>query len=118
MVKRFTREQVLEIRRLFPNHSLGYIGELFGIAPSTVSRIARGERYGHIKEDISPTRSSKDTMISKYGDDYYVRIGTKGGQNGHTGGFFANRELAREAGRKGGRVSRRKSKKGQQAQSR
>lgn len=34
-------------------------------------------------------------------------IGSKGGQNGHTGGFAANPELARTAGAKGGRISRR-----------
>ena len=32
----------------------------------------------------------------------------KGGKNGHTGGFAANRELARIAGAKGGRISRRR----------
>lgn len=51
------------------------------------------------------------TNKAKYGEDFYVRNGRKGGQNGHTGGFFANRELAREAGRKGGLISRRGSKK-------
>lgn len=39
--------------------------------------------------------------------DFYSRIGTKGGKNGHTGGFAANRELARTAGKKGRRISRR-----------
>lgn len=43
-----------------------------------------------------------------YGADFYARIGAKGGQNGHTGGFAANRDLAREAGRKGGMISRRR----------
>ncbi len=43
-----------------------------------------------------------------YGADFYARIGAKGGKKGHTGGFYANRELAREAGAKGGRISRRK----------
>ena len=44
--------------------------------------------------------------------DFYAKIGSKGGKNGHTGGFAANPELAREAGRKGGAKSRRgKSKK-------
>ena len=43
----------------------------------------------------------------RYGKDFYRMIGSKGGQNGHTGGFAANRELARAAGAKGGRVSRR-----------
>jgi hypothetical protein len=33
--------------------------------------------------------------------------GAIGGRNGHTGGFYANRELAREAGRRGGKISRR-----------
>lgn len=47
------------------------------------------------------------TNKAKYGSDYYVRNGRKGGQNGHTGGFAANRELARIAGAKGGRMSRR-----------
>ena len=47
------------------------------------------------------------TNKSKYGRDFYARIGAMGGQAGHTGGFYANRELARIAGRKGGLKSRR-----------
>ena len=39
--------------------------------------------------------------------NFYAKIGRKGGQNGHTGGFAANPELARIAGAKGGRISRR-----------
>lgn len=42
-----------------------------------------------------------------YGDDFYRMIGSKGGRNGHTGGFAANPALARVAGAKGGRISRR-----------
>ena len=42
-----------------------------------------------------------------HGEDFYARIGAKGGRNGHTGGFAANRELASIAGRKGGLISRR-----------
>lgn len=42
-----------------------------------------------------------------YGEDFYRRIGSKGGRNGHTGGFAANPALARVAGVKGGRISRR-----------
>lgn len=38
---------------------------------------------------------------------FYSKIGRIGGRNGHTGGFAANRELARIAGAKGGRKSRR-----------
>jgi uncharacterized protein len=47
----------------------------------------------------------------KYGADFYAKIGAKGGKKSRTGGFFANRELARIAGAKGGRISRRTSKK-------
>lgn len=43
----------------------------------------------------------------KYGSDFYARIGAKGGKNGHTGGFAANKALAIEAGMKGGRISKR-----------
>ena len=32
----------------------------------------------------------------KYGGDFYAKIGAKGGKLGHTGGFFANRDLARQ----------------------
>lgn len=47
------------------------------------------------------------TNLEKHGADFYKRIGKKGGQNGHTGGFAANRALASIAGRKGGLISRR-----------
>jgi len=47
------------------------------------------------------------TNIRKYGKDFYARIGAMGGKMGHTGGFYANRELARQAGARGGRISRR-----------
>lgn len=40
--------------------------------------------------------------------DFYAKIGRKGGQNGRTGGFAANPELARIAGARGGRISRRR----------
>jgi general stress protein YciG len=42
--------------------------------------------------------------------DFYAKIGAMGGKKGHTGGFFANRDLARVAGQKGGRISRRSKK--------
>lgn len=47
------------------------------------------------------------TNIKRYGKAFYKRIGAKGGRNGTTGGFYANRELARTAGAKGGRISKR-----------
>lgn len=47
------------------------------------------------------------TNLAKYGPDFYREMGRKGGLAGHTGGFFANRELARRAGAIGRRKSRR-----------
>lgn len=55
-------------------------------------------------------KAAADTNKKKYGPDFYARIGAEGGKKGKTGGFFANRELARAAGAKGGRISRRTKK--------
>lgn len=58
-----------------------------------------GTREGGLK--------TAETNKRLYGKNYYRRIGQRGGQNGHTGGFYSDRELARRAGRKGGTISRR-----------
>lgn len=55
-------------------------------------------------------KAAASTNKSKYGADFYARIGAMGGKKGTTGGFAANRELARVAGAKGGRISRRTKK--------
>ena len=55
-------------------------------------------------------KAAAKTNKDKYGSDFYAKIGAKGGVLGKTGGFFANRELARQAGAKGGRISRRTKK--------
>lgn len=47
------------------------------------------------------------TNKKRHGEDFYKKIGAKGGHNGHTGGFAANPTLARLAGSKGGRLSKR-----------
>lgn len=52
-------------------------------------------------------RKAAATNKAKYGNDFYARIGSQGGKNGHTGGFYNNSERAKEAGRKGGKVSKR-----------
>lgn len=69
----------------------------------------------HIKENqMAGTKTggkaAASTNKSKYGADFYARIGAMGGKKGTTGGFAANRELARIAGAKGGRISRRTKK--------
>lgn len=48
-----------------------------------------------------------NTNITKYGSDWYSRIGAIGGSRSTTGGFYARRDIARAAGRIGGTISRR-----------
>lgn len=55
-------------------------------------------------------KAAASTNKQKYGADFYAKIGAMGGKKGKTGGFYANRELARAAGAKGGRISRRTKK--------
>lgn len=55
-------------------------------------------------------KAAASTNKAKYGADFYAKIGAMGGKKGKTGGFYANRELARVAGAKGGRISRRSKK--------
>lgn len=55
-------------------------------------------------------KAAAETNKKKYGADFYAKIGASGGKVSRTGGFAANRELARIAGAKGGRISRRKKK--------
>ena len=50
---------------------------------------------------------ARETNLKKHGKDFYKKIGSLGGRNGHTGGFAANPALARIAGARGGRISRR-----------
>ncbi len=50
---------------------------------------------------------AKITNLERHGEDFYSNIGREGGKAGRTGGFYANRELARIAGRIGGLKSKR-----------
>lgn len=59
-----------------------------------------------------PNTKMFKTMVAKHGSEEKARewfrtIGASGGKASGTGGFFANRELARIAGAKGGMKSRR-----------
>lgn len=56
-----------------------------------------GNRLGGLK--------AAQTIKERYSKDFYAKIGRVGGQNGNTGGFYANRKLASEAGYKGGIVT-------------
>lgn len=76
-----------------------------------MSRPKKGTKAGEIA-----TNKWRETMIKKYGGENGLHqkmseVGAKGGRNGcgpdYKGGFAANRELAKIAGRKGGRISRR-----------
>lgn len=52
-------------------------------------------------------QKARKTNYERHGKDFYKKIGAIGGRNGHTGGFAANPELAKIAGKKGGSKSRR-----------
>lgn len=58
-----------------------------------------GTREGGLKASI--------TNKKKYGEDFYIKNGAKGGRAGHTGGFYGKSEFAREMGTIGGRLSKR-----------
>lgn len=69
----------------------------------------RGERYidENGNEVLTGGLKAAATNKARYGDGFYANIGTRGGRNGHTGGFAANPALARLAGKKGGGISKR-----------
>jgi general stress protein YciG len=55
-------------------------------------------------------RAAAEKNKKKHGSDFYARIGRKGGQAGHTGGFAAGAEGRKRAshfGAIGGTISRR-----------
>lgn len=48
---------------------------------------------------------ARETNKQRHGDDFYKKISSQGGKKSRGGGFAANPELARAAGRKGGSVT-------------
>lgn len=58
---------------------------------------------GNYAGDLKAAQTNKE----RYGENFYKELGRKGGQVSRGGGFAANRDLAREAGRKGGLKSKR-----------
>ena len=69
----------------------------------------KGVRYidENGREVLTGGLKAAQTNKKKYGKGFYAKIGQIGGRNGNTGGFAANRALARAAGAKGGRISKR-----------
>ena len=68
----------------------------------------RGERYIDENGNEVLTGGLKAAAKNlKRDPDFYKKIGSKGGKNGHTGGFAYNPGLAIVAGAKGGRKSKR-----------
>jgi general stress protein YciG len=59
---------------------------------------------------VAGGKAAATTNKRIHGEDFYARIGALGGKKGTTGGFYANRELARIAGAKGGKISKRTKK--------
>ena len=56
---------------------------------------------------VEGARKAAATNMALHGDDFYRRIGKKGGTISRGGGFASSHELAVRAGRKGGTISRR-----------
>jgi general stress protein YciG len=76
-------------------------------------RKASGNLFNQEENSMAGTKEGGRKAAAKNlqrDPDFYAKIGRRGGQNGHTGGFAANPELARVAGAKGGRISRRRKK--------
>jgi len=51
-------------------------------------------------------RNAAATNKKRHGEDFYARIGSLGGKNGRTGGFYGDKERARAIGAQGGKVSK------------
>lgn len=73
------------------------------------------QSYKESMTKVSTSRHSagikaRNTILSKHGEQYYARIGKKGGSRTDTKpkGFEADRALARRAGAKGGMAARKK----------
>jgi general stress protein YciG len=80
---------------------------LFGSQTHNLIIIPNAKEETHMSGTAKGGRLAAQKNKAKYGADFYAKIGSRGGKNGHKGGFAANKELARIAGARGGRLSRR-----------
>lgn len=60
---------------------------------------------------VAGGRRAAKTNKARYGENFYEMIGAAGGKISRGGGFAANRELAKAAGRIGGKRSKKGRKK-------
>lgn len=107
MKKKLTDSQVVELRKLSRTMKYKDLSLIYGLHVATISRIVNGYQYSYIKKGIPERRPVSEVIRAKHGENFYKNIGVEGGRQGHTGGFYVNRDLAREAGKKGGTISRR-----------
>lgn len=113
------QDEIIKFYKECPNYSV--VGRKVGLTNDRVRRRIMKLRAAGvtlpdpIRFPEESRRMIGETNKDRHGQDVYKRIGSVGGHNGTTGGFYANRELARRAGKIGGRVSRRGSRKGEQA---
>lgn len=54
---------------------------------------------------IAGGKKTSQIVTEKYGSDYFAKIGSTGGKNGTTGGFYADKDRAKKAGKLGGQRS-------------
>jgi len=78
-----------------------------------LTKLSRTHKYKGNYQMAGTKKGGKLAAAKNLAKDplFYAKIGAKGGKNGKTGGFAANRELARIAGAKGGKIGKRGKKK-------
>lgn len=94
----------------YPHALYGKVGSSFSFFRGKCGRFINQVEANKMAGTKDGGKAAASTNKTKYGSDFYAKIGAMGGKKGKTGGFYANRELARVAGAKGGRISRRTKK--------
>lgn len=88
---------------------------LFDVHPTVAQTKVLQQIFTHRRRQII-AQQAVGTNKAKYGDDYYQKIGARGGAGGIDGGFasekkgvdgLTGRQRAKKAGQKGGKISKR-----------